>query len=416
MLCALRLFLAAASAGAVDFGLVVVQDAKIETGSGSGSEISDAGETPDPAAFAYTPVLSLWFSASPGKRFSLYLSGRIGFEFAKEGDRSAWRDPAALPELDRSEITWLVSPALYLKLGRQHFADPAGFAASGLFDGLGADLSLRESRFSAGVYYTGLLYKDRADIIMTGRDQEEYLKPLALDESYFASRRLLAALGWEKPGIGPRSSLALALLAQFDCNGDEKTLHSQYLSARYGLRLPAGFGLEGTAALGLGEAPGDRGLFFAGALALNWMPPGGWDDNLSLRGIYSSPSYGDALMPFVPVNSLPQGQVFSPAIGGVSLVRGSYNLQPFRSLSVGAECSYFIRTDTVSFTDNQDPDKLKGEGYFLGGELYGTVRWTVLPDLALNIGGGVFFPGLGNAFVPEAKIQWNATLRLILAL
>jgi hypothetical protein len=399
------LLLASLSAGALDFGLAAGQSFKVSNeGGGSG-------------ALAYTPLLNLWASGPLGERFYLHLSGKIGFEYGKPFDGGgAWRDPAALPELARTELDWQASPALRISLGRRYFQDPAGLAAAGLFDGLAAGFNALGSRFSGGVYYTGLLYKDTADIVMTGRDQEEYAKPLALDKSYFASRRVLVSLDWENPGLSPRSSLALGLLGQFDVNEGEDRLHSQYLSARYGRRLPFNAGLEAAAALGVKEVNGTGAVFFAGLLEGSWRPPGALDHQLSLRGLYSSPAREEGLSAFAPLNALPQGQVFSPALSGLSFIRAAYTLRPRRTLSLGAEASYFIRTDTVSFRDNLEPDKLKAEGYFLGGELYGSAAWTPLPDLVLTLGGGAFFPRLGNAFEPEAKVRWKAVLGLVVSL
>jgi hypothetical protein len=403
------LLLCAASAGALDFGLVLNQEIKT---SNESSGLNQGGD----AAFFYAPLLSPWVSGPLGRDFSFHLSGRIGFEYAADfGGHTAWRDPPALPELDRAELAWRVSPSLYVRLGRQRFQDPAGLAAAGSFDGLSAAFSAGGSRFSAGAWYSGLLYKDTADIIMTQRDQGDYEKPFALDEGYFASRRALVSFDWEKPDLGLRSSLALGLLGQFDLNGDDDRLHSQYLSARYGLRLPAGFDVHLNGVLGVVEIPAWRG-FFAGGLGLNWTPPGALDSSLSFGGLYSSPSAGERLSSFVPVSSLPQGQVFSPVLAGVSILRGAYTLRPLPPLSLTGECSYFIRTDTLTFQDNREPEKLLGEGYGLGMECYGTARWNPLPDLALTFGGGAFFPGLGNAFAEGAAIRWKAAAGIILSL
>jgi hypothetical protein len=76
---------------------------------------------------------------------------------------------------------------------------------------------------------------------------------------------------------------------------------------------------------------------------------------------------------------------------------------------------YLIRTDTISLRDNREQDKLKGEGYGLGLECYGTALWIPLPDLALSLGGGAFFPGLGDAFTEEASIRWELALGLTLS-
>jgi hypothetical protein len=396
---------AALSAGALDFGLVLNQELKLS------NEIGDG-------AFFYTPRISPWVSGPLGGQFYLYLSGRLGFEYANSfGEDSAWRDPPILPELDRSEFTWFVSPALSLTLGRQRLRDPAGLVVSGLFDGLRAGFSAGGGRFSAGAWYTGLLHKDTAKILISSRDRAEQNKPWDLDGTYFASRRMLVSFDWENPGLSPRSSLALGFLGQFDLNEGNGGFHSQYLSALYGLRFSGGSTLEGSAVLGIGEPEdGEPGVFFAGALEGSWALPGAPEDRLSLRGLYASPGKNDRLISFVPVNSLPQGQVFSPALGGISLLKTAYTVRPRSALALTAEGAYFIRTDTVSFRDGGEPDKLKGDGYFLGGELYGTARWSPLPDLALTLGAGAFFPFLGNAFDRGADLRWKMALGLILSL
>jgi hypothetical protein len=91
-------------------------------------------------------------------------------------------------------------------------------------------------------------------------------------------------------------------------------------------------------------------------------------------------------------------------------------VQPHEALTVELEYSYFIRTDTVSFADNREPEKVKEEGYFAGGEWYGKALWMVLPDLAVSMGGGAFFPGMGNVFERGAAIRWKAGLGLIVSL
>jgi hypothetical protein len=392
-------------AAALDFGLVVSQEAR------ASNESADA-------AFSYVPVASPWVSGPLGPAFSLYLSGSVGFDYAADSDgASAWREPAALPELGRAELTWTASPSLYVSLGRRRFQDPAGLIAAGLFDGLSAGFSARGSRFTAGAWHTGLLYKGTAEIVMTGRDQAAYQKPYALDggDGYFASRRALVSFEWEKPDLAPRSSLALGVLAQFDLNGDEDDrLDTQYLSARLGFRLAPSLELQADGVFGAGEAPA-WGVFFAGGLGLAWTPAGALDQRLSFRGLYSTPSQGERLRPFAPVSSVSQGRVFSPSLGGLSTLRGAYTLRPLRALSLTGELSCFIRTDTETFQDNREPDKLKGEGYFLGAEGYAMAVWTPLPDLALTFGGGAFFPGLGNAFTESAAVRWKAALALMLS-
>lgn len=390
-------FLAAGIAVSMDFGLVISQEAAVEED-----------------VFQYTPAAGPWFSGRLGEKLRFHLSGKAALKYT---DTDGWRDdPLFLLEAGRSELTWFASPSLYVRLGRQEFRDPSGLAASGLFDGASASFSAGGGRFLAGAYYTGLLYKDTADIIMSGRDKEDHDESFSNGGGYFASRRIVAALQWENPAAGPRSSFSLGLLGQLDCNGGEDEYNSQYLSGRYGVRL-SNTGLEAAAALGAGEDPdGNLSLFFTGSLGLDRRFSVAQDARLGIRGIYSSPDTGGRVSPFLPINSLPQGQVFSPALGGISVIKGFCTLRPLRTLALGAECSWFIRMDTVSFEDNVEPGKLKSSGYFLGGEAYGTVNWTPAPDMAFSIGGGAFFPALGNAFESDAKIRWKASAGIILSL
>jgi hypothetical protein len=281
----------AASAAAMDFGLVVNNDGEISNEAsgfdGDGGSDADSG---DSAAFYYGPSASPWVSGLLGKGFSFYVSGRIGFGYSGDfSGRAAWREPLVLPELERTELTWVVSPSLYIRAGRQKFRDVTGLAVSGSFDGLSAGFSAGDSRISMGAWYTGFLYKGTANIVMTGGDGDAYKKPVALDEGYFASRRVLVSFDWEQPAFGLRpsgmyQSLALGLVGQFDLNGEDDRLHSQYLSARYGLRLPGGLDVYFDGVLGVEEKPGWQ-VFFAGGPEIGWTPAAAPGSRLSLGGL-----------------------------------------------------------------------------------------------------------------------------------
>jgi hypothetical protein len=387
---------------ALDFGLVIGQTPEIS------NEIGDID-------VSYTPVLTPWFSAVRDDTLKFYLSAKFTMEYRGE----AWKEPPVIPELGRSEITWHPVPVIFAALGRRHYQDPSGFISSGLFDGLSGSLSFRGSRFSAGVWYTGLLYKDTADIVMTARDREYYDKPLSPDlgepETYFASRRVLTSLDWEYPGISSRSSLFLGLLAQFDVNRQTEWLHTQYFSARYEYTPLDGLLLEAAGAAGLGETSGlDPRMSFALSLGGGWSLPTSWEDQLSLKGVYSSPDLNESLGPLLPVNSISRGRVFTPVLSGLAFMRAAYTLRPLAVLSAEAEFSYFMRTDTTVFKDPLA--SLKGDAYLLGGEVYASILWGPLPDLALTLGAGAFFPQLGNTYAPETEIRWKAALGLILSL
>jgi hypothetical protein len=405
---ALVLFFAG-SAGALDYGLAVSQEAKVSTENADGTGAAEGTGEP---GFFYTPVLRPWASASLGEGLSLYLSGDISLEYEK----TAWRAPVVLPELNRTELTWLVSPTLGFTLGRQYFQDLSGLAVSGLFDGLNGTFSAGGSRFSAGAYYSGLLYKKQADILMTGSDNQEYATPVSSEGGYFASRRVLTSFKWEKPDFKPSSSLSMGLLAQFDVNGNDDWLHSQYFSYRLIQHMPWGLSMERAFTLSMAEKQGEPfRVGIAGIVNFHWLTPGSLDDKLTLRAAYSSHAFNERLGPFTSISSIAQGQVFSPSIASLIILKLNYNLRPLQALSLNLEGSYFFRIDNSTFQDNWEPETLTGSGACLGGEFFLTALWMPLPDLALSFGGGAFLPRLGNSFTADAHVRWKTSLGLILS-
>jgi hypothetical protein len=173
------LFGIAAAARGLDFGLAL------------GTE-GDYTDNLNPEGFSVTATAAPWLSAVFTEKISLYISGKLTFEYEEKGEPRG----CYFFEVERTELNLRPAPGLYLGLGRRRFQDPAGLIASGLFDGAGGSVNLGVGRFSLGAYYTGLLYKETAKIILTSGDLERYKKPLdsAGLAGYFASRRVLLAL------------------------------------------------------------------------------------------------------------------------------------------------------------------------------------------------------------------------------
>jgi hypothetical protein len=260
-----------------------------------------------------------------------------------------------------------------------------------------------------GAFYTGLLYKETAEILMTPSDVEAYIDK----DSYFASRRILFSLGAEFPALTPRSSLAANALAQFDVNNNVTSVHTQYLSAKYTHLVMETLSLTGALALGLAENQADTSAHFAFVTGADWEVPGALRDMFRGEIRWSTGAVNENITAFTPVTSIPQGQVFSPTLSGLMTVKGKYITRFHKNFSASAEGTYFIRTDGETLSGADLPPS---SGRLLGGELYGALSWAPVSDFMATIGGGFFFPGMGNVFVPDAPIRWKITAGLVLSL
>jgi len=129
---------------AVDVGLVLDQNAIV-----SG--------TVDSAGFGYNGIFIPRVTGLIGDAGDFYISG--GFNYKS--------DPWSLvPELLRTDFSWRTG-SMDFTVGRMAYDDPLGYVASGLFDGARFSQYTKIGTFSAGAWYTGLLYKERAKIEMT---------------------------------------------------------------------------------------------------------------------------------------------------------------------------------------------------------------------------------------------------------
>jgi hypothetical protein len=318
--------------------------------------------------------------------------------------------------MERTELNLRPASRVFLSLGRQRFQDPAGLTASGLFDGAGGSVNLGICRLSLGAYYTGLLYKETANIIMTSHDQETYEKPLDAEglEGYFASRRVLLALTGEFPDITSRISLSAQALAQIDVNDSAEKLHTYYGELRFGVEpldpLHITLGGIGELAQGPDEVRGSMAAL-AGA---DWEVPGNLPDLFSAEFLWTAGNHGEQLRAFTPVSGTNAGRVFDGGIGALLKAALSYRVRPVPAFSAEAGLTYFIRTDLETLGDADLAGE--SESRLLGGEVYGSVVWAPDSVFRFSGGGGVFFPGWGGAFREGTPVRWNVKFGLMVSL
>ncbi|MCL1928905.1 MAG: hypothetical protein FWG07_08975 [Treponema sp.] len=359
--------------------------------------------------FQYSGMLIPWFSALIGNNSDLYISAGVSAKY----EVKEWQ---AVPELLRSELKLRMEENGEIKIGRMSYSDPLGFIASGLFDGVHYSRDMNNgSIFGIGAWYTGFLYKKNAYITMTGPELDSYNAPVDyanFSDTYFAPRRLIAAIDWEHPGLSEVIRLNAALVGQFDLSGNDELYHTQYLIAK--TIIPVNnfvFELGGCAELI--ENSNNLQVSLAGEIGFGWYLPTKIYDRLSFLGRFSSGKFDDTFVAFNPITTESHGGVLKSKLSGLSMLRLDYTARLHQTFSIGLQSSYFILSDLSPDTFGGPPGGK--DGYFLGNEFYGLLIWSPVSDIQVKAGGGAFLPSLGNAD-KDADMLWVINLSVVLAL
>jgi hypothetical protein len=354
-----------------------------------------------------TTGLTPWLSWNNGSGLSRYFSGLVSLRYrnSDNGENDGFGKPALLPELSRFAVSYRLNQTMSLEAGRVFYSDVLGVTASGLFDGARYEASFGQNTLNAGLYYTGLQFKETAKILMTGADMVSCGDPWNLEETkdYFASSRLFAAARWDMPLLDT-NNLSFEALAQFDLNGEDESLHSQYLEARAELftlgkiGLTAGAFFETMEAEYSGESNFGAAFGALGILRIDLPTP--VNDGLKITTKFSSKSFGsvnDIVPAFTPLSSHSQGQVFAEPFSGMWVNKLNYEARLLRSLFAEAAFGYFIRTYSEEGSS----------GSLYGGEIWASFAWQPFDDVRVNLGGGAFFPGMGNMKYNDGKTMWK---------
>ena len=385
---------------AYDWGLLLDQDTGLENA-------DDLAR-----GFSYSAALVPWFSAPLSEDAKLYLSAGISANYKNE----TW---AFVPQLFRTDFTYRIGSGAQIRAGRMFYSDPLGFIASGLFDGLHFTLDSSLGVLGLGVWYTGFLYNKNAQITMTAGDLEVTNRDLDYSDfvnTYFAPRRLAAALDWDISELVNPLRLKFALIGQFDLTGNDDYLNSQYLAVKTGINA-GDFILDLGISAALSQTPDYSsetkfGLGFAGELGAGWILPTPITDQLTFTGRFSSGTVDDSILTaFAPLTTASQGDILQAKLSGLSMLRLDYTARPISNLTFSIADSYFILSDLGTYSGYPGGR----DGYFLGNEFFGRIIWSPVSDLRLTLGGGIFLPSMGNAAGSEDP-QWRLELNAVLVL
>ena len=383
-------FLVPASLNAHDFGLILNQTLGATRAGGDSAADYEA---------ALVPRVSFLL----GDYGDLFLSASLKVVY----ENQEWN---LVPELLRNEFSWRFDN-LDLNLGRMMYTDPMSLIAAGLFDGVRVSYHSSIGTFGAGLWYTGLLYRNRANIAMTAEDAASLGQSLDwgnFSNTYFASRRLMTAVYWDHLSFAELLHLSAAFIAQADMNGRDNAFHSQYLTAKAVMPFQ-NFIFELGGALGFAQAVNDGTDFYtalAGDIGVHWGPPAPFYNMLSFTGRFTSGASesGGSRAAFTPITALSYGDILNAKIPGLSILSLRYTARPLHTFSAAFTISYFIRSDTETFTA-YPLDGQPSNNQLLGAELFTRFIWSPVSDISLNLGAGAFLPSLGNA-APNANSRW----------
>ena len=392
-------FLFPLSLSAYDFGLL------INSGCGFGNAVSEDN------AFDFKVDIMPRFSTLIGDNGEFVLSA--GFSIGKE------QDLFYIPELLRTEFSMRFDDS-GIRVGRIGYSDPLSFIANGLFDGVQYYYNSDVGSFRIGAWYTGLQYKKRANIAMTDDDLLGISIPVSYDDffnTYFASKRAFASVGWEHPSIGEFLHLNTAVIGQVDLNGSDADYHyhSQYIILKAGVPID-NFLMEFGGSVELSQIVAEENKFntaFAGEVGLFLLFPSRFNSRLSFTGTIASGMVNDSIGAFIPITGKEYGYILKSIIPGLSVFSLNYSSRFDNFFSGSFTASYFVRNDLGTFIDY--PVSADYEGYFLGPEVSARMTWSPASDLQFTLGCGAFFPFLGDAG-PKEKIKWRVDLSVVMSI
>ena len=379
---AVTAFIIIFSVPALDYGLILSQGVE-------GGGILDRSTYTMETGINYKGNLITRFSHLFGNSGELYASAGLAFNHE--------HDNYPVPELLRTEFSWRWN-GLKFTAGRMQYTAPLEYVANGLFDGFQASYATDKGTFYTGLWYTGFLFKRSSNIAITLDDSISYYDAVDYNNfvnTYFASRRLVTAIGWEHPAIAQIVRAKATFIQQIDLNYRDGHLHSRYFTARAGISVRnLLFELGGV--FQMADSDNDSGTNFTFDMGVYWDIPFFFPSRISFTGYFSPEDEKKPLGKFIPINAKPLGEIEELPVTGITMFTLEYTARIFSSFSFTVGTSYYM-LNTLS--------KAVEYGFFLNNEFYTRLIWSPASDWQFNLGGGIALPG-----------SWKITIGAVLAL
>ena len=371
---------------ALDFG-VMLTDESVFSGSGSAAELSQENRA------------VAWLSAPIGASSSLYLSALYEFygDFELSPGTSSSIKPYAFTA-GRVEWEGFASTAAGARIGwsvgRIPFRDYSGRVAAGLFDGLKLDLATGPLQAGVSAAYTGLTFKEDANILIDADDEARWLDSGA-GKALFAVPRLVVSAGARLAELVPLIDIGMEAWAQFDLDaeGDVDT-DTQYFEPFVEGRFSRSVRWRLWGVAGLGQDPG---FFYsmAGGGMLRYALPEALGLRVSGGATWAGGDYdgAGAMRAFAPITLGSLMTVAGTAFSDALALSLDASVAPAPGLSAAVGISAAFRPGAAA--------------PYLGIEGSATLSYRPVNDFSASATGGLFIPG-GEAD-PDAAAAWSVS-------
>jgi len=345
-------------------------------------------------------VLSPWVSALMGENSEFYASGLFELNVA-DGDAES------LFDLGRTQLSLRSAGGFSFDVGRLQFADAARLAVNGLYDGARINSSFSAGTVSLGLYYSGLLNKERVSLILSEADAVDFVD----DDIKTAPGRIFIAAAFDTASLIPKTNISLGVTGQFDRREKEDAVNTRYLSLSMNNNFSQSVSLLTRAVIGqaiIGEA--DAELIAAADADLSLYLPGNLADRLYAGALWSSGDDG-SFTSYLPVNGPSTGTVYSPAAVGLTVLRVGYFFRPADVFSADLTGRFFMSNGDGFGDPALDPDS---NDSYLGTEVSASLLFAPFSDLSFIVQPGLFFPN-SSAFL-SSDTGYSLSISALLSL
>ncbi|MCL2809823.1 MAG: hypothetical protein FWD24_07150 [Treponema sp.] len=374
---------------------------------------------------------SITFLLSDKGNFNISLGLTAGFDdFFYDDNESLY----SILELLQTDL-YLRFGDIGFRVGRFHYSDPMKFVADSLFDGVQLFYYPSDGGlFSFGAWFTGILYKKTANIMMTESERMYYYTPIDRDNflgTYFATNRFLLSFDWEHPSVIDFLHLNATVNWQIDGTSSDlrERLNSQYFSLRAAMEYEDFYFVAGGSIGTFFSIVGDDLTNFkfvdfdrfslAAELGIYYIISSQNDSVVSftltfgtgnvLLFRFTEKGSGLPFYPYVPLTTSFYGKIYQPTISGLTLFKVDYKTNLNHLWGMNFTAAYYIRNDETIYPGNIYGDDLGAGENFLGAEVYTQIIFNPFSDLQYNLGIGAFIPKLGNNW-PDAKTKVRVSL------
>jgi hypothetical protein len=376
VIAALLVLSCAASAGAIDYGLL--SEAQGRWTAGAETPVSGAGR------------LTLWASFGAGRKLRGFASVSASADGLTEAAGPLGYVDVGTLRID-AEIGSSIgaSSEILLSLGRIDFGDPTGYVFSHRADGLSLRASAPGLAITAQAAWLGLQPKASSRVFMSVADIKDYLDPDILN----APARGVGILSIRLPEILRRQDASLFIAGQTDLRAEAA---KRFDSAYGGLSLRGALarGLYWNA-FGVGEYSAEGFGLLAGG-SVEYLEPTKSGPTARLDLLLATGSNGP-LSTFRPVSATILGEGSRITASNIAMAALSAGWKFSDRLRPSARAAAYLRAS---------PDPLALNGFdatsldaYVGTELTAALALRPLSDFSLSAAADLFFPYAGGSFV-----------------